>query len=222
MTKLISLSELMGEKARAGEDVFPVTEAFFCAVSGRVKYLALRTGGVFNREEVLVSSEKFATGEGLDVALSAEEVEAAPLWSGGDDSGPALALEHWPSLITGPFGSTHSPLMVFAALASAAKGDEPAPQDRVDGDGRVFSLERASHRIGADVYGTDGVLGRLKDLALTSAWMVKDLVVERDGEEIDVDASHLRHWAEGAAHCVLNLSAADLEALDDDGDQDDL
>ena len=121
---MILMTDLLRRKAVAQGQRFPVSELFFDAARGALHYVALRTGGFFNREEVLLSIRAFERPEpgrdGWPVALDAEAVAAAPVWTEGTSAAGPLSLAFWPPIVVGPFGNTESPLMLWAQAAAAA------------------------------------------------------------------------------------------------------
>ena len=136
---MILITDLLRRKADAQGQRFAVSEIFFDAARGALHYVALRTGGFFNREEVLLSIRAFERPEprrdGWPVALDGEAVAAAPVWTEGTKAGRPLSLTFWPPIVVGPFGNTESPLMLWAQAAEAggkARGDESA-SERLEG-----------------------------------------------------------------------------------------
>ncbi len=188
------MTDLMGRKGESDGQTFPVTEIFFHEPTGRLRYVALGTGGWLTREEVLVRADRFGVPEEgsshWPVTLSAEHIEEAPTWHGGDASGPPIHLENWPPIVVGPFGGTTSPLMMWAELAESEHEDH---RHGPSGDSRVAKLERASQRLGGEVFGSDGLLGTLADMTVDpETFEIHHFVVRApDGDH----ARALRHAA---------------------------
>ena len=120
---MLRMTDLLGRKGESDGQTFPVTEVFFHEPTGRLRYVALGTGGWLTREEVLLRIDRFGKPEPgsrhWPVTLSADHIEEAPTWTGGDSSGPPIHLENWPTVVVGPFGNTTSPLMMWAELAES-------------------------------------------------------------------------------------------------------
>ena len=211
---MTSIKDLLGRKAESDGQTFTVTEIFFHEPTGRLRYAALGVGGWMTRDEVLVRADRFDTPEPgarvWPVTLSAEAIESAPSWHGGQASGPPIHLENWPPIVVGPFGSTISPLMIAAEFAETEHEDHP---HGASGDRSVARLERASQRLGGEVFGRDGLLGKLADLTVDPETLeIHHFVVRTDGGEHAVPYANLRHLAHNATHTVLNLDMAGLRA----------
>ncbi len=209
------MTDLLRRKAESDGQTFPVTEIFFHEGTGRVRYVALGTGGWLTREEVLLRIDRFgrpeAGGSHWPVTLSAEHIEEAPTWHGGDASGPPIHLEDWPPIVVGPFGGTTSPLMIWAELAEAEHEEH---REGPPGNSRVSRLERATRRLGGEVFGSDGLLGTLSDLVVDRDHMtLTHFVVRNAGREHGVPYARLRHLAHDARHTVLNLDRRGLSDL---------
>jgi hypothetical protein len=191
-----------------------VTEVFFHERSGQLRYVALHTGDAFDHDDTLVSIGRFsAVGEGdWKVFLPDADIHAAPGW----DSGEAhphrvpVAIESWPPIVIGPLGETASPLMFYAALVDAEESVEPPEVPHHTADARVDRLERATRRLGGEVFGADGPIGRLDDMLVAPVGLaITDLVV--DGRLVPY--ARLRHMAEEGTHTVVNLDRVGFEAL---------
>ena len=211
------LTHLMRLKAEAGDRKFTVTEIFFEDDTGHLRYVALQTGGVFNREEVLVAIGAFAEpGETWRLVLDEAAVRDAPRWTEGEHSGPPVPLEGWPPVVIGPFGNTESPLMLWAQ-AAAAFGDEEGGEGEgrppPSGDRRVVHLDRVTLKLDAPVFGDDGELGRLADLVIEPREMrITAFVVEDASGAHSVPWSALRRFPREGRHVVLALDRARLAA----------
>lgn len=209
-----TLTDLMKRAVTTGEHRFPVTEVFFQERTGQLRYVALHTGDAFDHDDTLVSIGRFsAIGDGdWKVFLPEADIHAAPGW----DSGEAyphhvpVALEGWPPILIGPFGETTSPLMLYAAMVEAGEAEEPPEVPHHSADARVDKLERVTRRLGGEVFGADGALGRLDDMLVAPVgFAITDLIVE--GRQVPY--SRLRHMAEEGTHVVVNLDKAGFEAL---------
>ncbi len=210
---MLRMTDLLGRKGESDGQTFPVTEVFFHEPTGRLRYVALGTGGWLTREEVLLRIDRFGKPEPgsrhWPVTLSADHIEEAPTWTGGGSSGPPIHLENWPTVVVGPFGNTTSPLMMWAELAESEHEEH---MHGPSGDKRVSKLERATQRIGGEVFGSDGLLGTLSDVIVDpDRFAITDFVVraEAGGEHV-VPYARLRHLAHDARHLVLNLDRTGL------------
>ena len=209
---MLTLTDLMRRHATTGEHRFAVTEVFFHERTGQLRYVALRTGDAFEHDDTLVSAGRFSpVGDGdWKVYLAEADIRAAPGWNSGESHRIPVALEAWPPIIVGPFGETTSPLMFYAAMLEAETGAEPAPPSGRRADARVDRLERATRRLGGEVFGADGFLGRLDDMVVAPVGLaVTDLVV--DGRHVPY--ARLRHMADEGTHTVLDIDRATVEAL---------
>jgi hypothetical protein len=216
---LMTLSDMLKSRATCEDGSFPVTEVFFDAEDGRLAYLALDTGGWFERSEVIVAAGRMGLPDPdrhlWPAEISRAELEAAPDWSGDTDRVPPW-ITALPPIVIGPFGNTYSPLMLHAMLA--AESDE-ADGPQTEAEARVYHFERASRWRGRPVFGTGGELGRLGDLVFDlPARRLAHVVVESGGTLFARDAravpvARLRRWVEGNSHLVLNLSQDEFEAI---------
>ncbi|MBM9593497.1 PRC-barrel domain-containing protein [Roseitranquillus sediminis] len=211
---MITIKNLLGRKAvaKSNGDAMRVTEIFFHERTGHLRYVALATGSVFKRKEILVAIGRFsppADDEATwEVAVDADEIESAPVWR-HEPERPPLALEAWPPIITGPFGYTTSPLLMYAAYADAGgEAEEPTPPEPADP--RMNRLERATRRIGGEVFGEDGLLGRLDDLAIDPQTLTINAFLV-NGRRVPWSALH--HMPEEGEYTVLDLDRARLGAL---------
>lgn len=213
---MLTMSSLMKRRVLAGDRRYPVTEIFFHEKTGHLRYVALHTGGAFDHDEALIAIGRFEpTEEGereWSVTLDEEEIRGAPIW----DSGEAyphhvpVSLESWPPIIVGPFGGTTSPLLFYAAMIEAEDSVEPEEPPHHITDRRVERLERAGKRLGGEVFGADGQLGRLDDLAVDHiGFTITDFVID----ERRLPYARLRHMADEGAHTVVNIDKAEFEAL---------
>lgn len=208
---MLTLTDLMKRTVTTGEHRFPVTEVFFHERTGQLRYVALHTGAAFDHDDTLVSTGRFSpVGEGdWKVYLPEEHIHAAPGWDSGEPQRHPIALEAWPPIIIGPFGETTSPLMFYAAMLEAEQSAEQPPPRR-SADARVDRLERATRRLGGEVFGADGPLGRLEDMIVAPVGLaITDLIV--DGRRVPY--ARLRHMADDGTHTVVNLDRAGFEAL---------
>lgn len=211
---MLRMTDLMKRAVTTGEHRFPVTEIFFHERTGQLRYVALHTGDAFDHDDTLVSTGRFSpVSEGdWNVYLPEKDIHAAPGW----DSGEAhphrvpVALESWPPILIGPFGETTSPLMFYAAMLEAGESTEPPERPHRSADPRVDRLERATRRLGGEVFGADGALGYLDDMLVAPVGLaITDLVV--DGRRVPY--ARLRHMADEGTHTVLDLDRAAFEAL---------
>lgn len=208
------MTDLLRRKAESDGQTFTITEIFFHEATGRLRYAALGIGGWMTREEVLVRIDRFdrpERGSGVwPVTFSAEAIENAPTWH-GDASGPPIHLENWPPVVVGPFGGTTSPLMIWAELAETEHEEHPHGPP---GDARVAKLERATRRLGAEVFGSDGLIGTLGDLLVDPETLEITHFVVRTGAQVRaVPYANLRHLAHTGTHAVLNLGWAAFQKM---------
>jgi hypothetical protein len=211
---MLKMTELMKRTVATGEHRLSITEIFFRERSGQLRYVALHTGDAFDHDDTLVSMSRFSpVGEGdWRVWLPEEEIRAAPGW----DSGEAyphhvpVALEAWPPIMIGPFGSTASPLMLYAAMVDAEDAIEAPEPPHHSVDPRVDRLERVTHRLGGEVFGLDGSLGHLDDMIVAPVgFAITHFIV--DGRLVPY--AQLRHMAEDRTHTVLNIESSQFNAL---------
>lgn len=211
---MVTMTDLMARTVTTGEHRLPVTEVFFAERTGQLRYVALHTGDVFDHDDTLVSIGRFsAVGDGdWKVYLPEGEIRAAPGWDSGE-SHPhhvPVALEAWPPILVGPFGSTTSPLMLYAAMVDAEDAIEPPTPPHHTADARVDRLERVTRRLGGEVFGADGPLGTLDDMEVAPVgFAITELVI--GGRRVPY--SRLRHMAEDDTHTVVNLTADAFQTL---------
>lgn len=211
---MLTMTELLERAASTGEHRFPVTEVFFHERTGQLRYVALHTADAFEHADTLVSISRFSpVGEGdWNVWLSEDDIRAAPGWnsSEGRPHHVPVALESWPPILVGPFGMTTSPLMFYASLLDARDAiGAPEPPERRP-DPRVRRLERATQRLGGEVFGADGPLGTLDDMLVAPVgFAITDFVV--DGRRVPY--ARLRHMSDEGRHTVLNIDIAGFRAL---------
>jgi hypothetical protein len=211
---MLKMTDLMERTADTGEHRFPITEVFFKERTGHLRYVALHTGDAFDHDDTLVSIGRFSPLRDGDweVWLPESDIRSAPGWDSGDPHPHhvPVALEAWPPILVGPFGHTTSPLMFYAAMVDAEDSTEPPEQPHRSSDPRVDRLERVTRRLGAEVFGSDGPLGRLDDMLVApTGFTITDLIV--DGRQVPY--GHLRHMAEEGTHTVLNADRPTFEGL---------
>ena len=197
-----SLITLLKLKARVGEDRFPVRALFHGSDDRTLKNVAIDTGGWLDRHEILVAIERFGAPGDDDwpLEMTGDELEAAPVWEGGQDHGWAL-----PPVVVGPLGYTFSPVMMAAGLHASADQSFPAPPEgRADlvseSGGRLAGLERCSDWLGLEAFGPGGSLGRIDDLIYDRDYVLTAVRVE-DGTEMPM--ARLRNIAE-QGHLVFD------------------
>ena len=79
-------------------------------------------------------------------------------------------------------------------------------------DPRVNRLERATRRLGSEVFGDDGLLGRLEDYVIDAESLnITGFVVGEPARRVPY--GELRHMAEEGDHTVLDLDRSGLEAM---------
>lgn len=211
---MLTLTELMKRAATTGDYRLGVTEVFFSERTGQLRYVALHTGDAFDHGETLVSIGRFSpVGDGdWNVFLPEADIRSAPGWDSGDayPHHVPIALESWPPILIGPFGETTSPLMLYAAMLEAEDSVEPPEAPHHTADARVDRLERATRRLGGEVFGDDGPLGRLDDMLIAPVgFAITDLIVD----DRRVPYSRLRHMPDEGTHTVINIDRAEFEAL---------
>ena len=100
--------------------------------------------------------------------------------------------------------------MFYAAMLEAEESLEPPEPPHRSLDPRVDRLERVTRRLGGEVFGGDGPLGRLDDMAVAPVgFAITALVVDRRR----IPYARLRHMAAEGTHSVVDLDRAAFQAL---------
>lgn len=201
------MSDLLKRMANTGAQRFAVREVFFRARTGQLRFIALHTAGLFDHEDILITVNRFSPFEEGDLRLylSDDEIRKAPGWNAGAEAG-RMSLEMWPPVLGGLSDGSASPFLFHAAMAEAEAAGEGAAAP----DPRVDRLERAAHRLGAEVFGEAGPIGTLDDMVVSPVgYAITDLIIS--GRKVPY--ARLRHMAEEGAHIVVNLDEAGLEAM---------
>jgi len=118
----------------------------------------------------------------------------------------AIPLEAMPPVLVGPFGTSHSPMLLAAQwLETRASVSEPALPD---------DAERVRDWLGCIVFGPSGPLGSISDVHLDAEGLrLRDIDLKTDSStshRILFDA--VRNFVSGEGYAVTDLTLADLEA----------
>jgi uncharacterized protein YrrD len=204
-----TLIDLSRYAALVEEERFSIKEVIFAPDGWHLTHLAVDTGGWFKDEVVVVSAETLTAvdheNRTMTLNTTKQAVMDAPRWQDNDAGASLLAA--MPPLVVGPFGMTHSPLMLVAALngPGAIPAGQPQPKH----------LESMQTWRGLDVFGPDGKVGTLNDLIVnTDTLQITDMVIDDGGiiagRQLVVPIGTLRYMAEKHTHVVITLTAEQL------------
>lgn len=200
-----------------GGDHLPIAEALFDPRTGAVRFLVLDVGHWFTETDVLISVREMGEidtdAHEWRTGLDRETIEAAPRWSDRAQEMTALALENWPPLIVGPFGSTYAPIALEAQLFAHS---EPHGT-RIS---KLQGLDTLSEWMGLPAFGDEGELGHVSDFTMdTETHILRHVVLESGGmtsrTRHAVPFSDLRYRAEGGGHAVFHVDASALKDAPD-------
>lgn len=213
---LIRLTTLFHFKASNGEDHLPIVEGLWDPRTGALRFLVLDIGNWLSEVDVLIATREMgeidAEAKEWRTSLTHDAIEEAPRWTDRGHEMRGLALENWPPVIVGPFGSTYSPLLLEAQLF----GHEEAPTARIS---KVQDLDTISEWLRLPAFGEDGELGRVEDFVLDTETRVMSHVILERGHLFSKDHfvlpfETLRYRAEGHTHAVFDIDSAGLDKAD--------
>ena len=229
---LHKITALRGQRIDTGGETHDVTEVWFDDEGWRLRYLGVDVGGWFSSRTAIVKASRLRAGPDADgdwhVDLTREELEAAPT-SEERGGGHVFDVASLPPVLTGPFGNTISPALIYAGLLSEAEEERP-PEDphaerpmEAPAMREIRSLEAFADWHGAPVFGPDGEVGPLSDMLFEPvAQAIVALVAMTTEGPKPIPLGQLRRRAAAGGHLVVVpgtariVSAPDVPAAPDE------
>ena len=206
---LHTITSLKGQRIDTGGETHAVNEVWFDDENWRLRYLGVDVGGWFSSRTALVSASRLRhDDQGVwHLDLTKEELEGAPT-SEERDGDHVFDIASLPPVLTGPFGNTVSPMLIYAGLLSGA--EEASPPENPDrplearAASPTRSLELAGDWIGAPVFGPSGEIGPLSDMLFESAAQsIGALVVMTTDGTRAIPLGQMRRRAASGGHIVV-------------------
>ncbi|MCA0963335.1 PRC-barrel domain-containing protein [Salipiger bermudensis] len=214
---LFSLTDLLSWPVQTGDQSGTLSDVLFDPETRQLTHLALHTRGALDGAALANASRleaPDAENRRLAVAISDEELAAAPHWQGDTRELDAL-LTAMPPLVVGPFGATHAPLALGGFLGTRPDGTETDPR----AEAVIDRHQRFSRWRDRAVFTRDAEIGTLRDMLYNAEANRIDYLVVDDGKWIGgkkyaLPFSSLAHRAPGnkGGHLVLDLAEHDLVA----------
>lgn len=220
------LSAILGETVRLEDDEFDVADAWLDPENAQLRYVTLDLGGWFSDCSALLAAGALTPRDGRwTCALSRADVEGAQHHAEG---GGMLDMASLPTIITGPFGYTVSPLLIAAGLRSEA-ADEAPPRRPSDGEesapptGPAMTEEAMTRRLvrwsewkDAPVFGRDGEIGPLTDIMFDDLdWRPVRAVVQSDRGAVGLPWALVRRRVPEGGHIVMAVDARAVASAPD-------
>ena len=190
----------------------PIVDAWFDRDEMRLRYISADLGGWLDRHSALIAAGRLGRPERGDewpTNLSREEIEAADARIEGHEGG--VDVRGLPSILTGPFGNTISPMLIYAGLMAESHDERvPDADTGVVGDARLRTLDRAKDWLRTPVFARDGEVGPLADLLFEPDLLgLTHLVVRHEGLPRAVPIGRLRGRVTGG-HMLLDADTAQV------------
>ena len=133
---LISLTDLLSWRVRAGERRLALHDLLFEAETRRLVYVMVEPAGLAPGDRVLIAASALGVPEAeaqeMPLHLREDELDRAPRCGGGHDEMVAI-LAAMPPMAIGPFGAPSAPLLMPEHERPGE--DEPDRRDRRDAAG---------------------------------------------------------------------------------------
>ncbi len=192
-----------------------VEDLWYDSATGRIIYIHLDLGGWLSTDEVLISPARLQPSANVSgdwiVQMTEAEVAAAPRWP----QDHTMPMADWPTLVSGPFGTTISPPLMGAQISDAAGPDLPDAANTT-APNLAQRHEHLSDLIDQPVFASDGEMGPVSDVALDMKnWVITALLISTDdaADPVQVPLRAVRHRPQPSRHVVVRGVRRDYSEL---------
>ncbi|HBS99133.1 MAG TPA: photosystem reaction center subunit H [Citreicella sp.] len=212
---LISLTDLLSWRVRAGERRLALHDLLFEAETRRLVYVMVEPAGLAPGDRVLIAASALGVPEAeaqeMPLHLREDELDRAPRCGGGHDEMVAM-LAAMPPMAIGPFGAPSAPLLMPEHERPGE--DEPDPRAQA----ALARYDRLGDWLGHPVFARDGEAGTVSDLLYDPVAGELTHIVVDNGKlfghrqrAVPMFELVTRAEAERGGHVVLDLTLAGLE-----------